>query len=57
MVYFYERRTSIILNDLNDVDGSFSTLNDNNFNDFFLYGNYKFVDKKSQDISFYHKIH
>ena len=42
------------MNELNEIDSSFSTLNENNFIDLILHGNNKFDDKK---IDMHHKIH
>ena len=41
------------MNELNEIDSSFSTLNENNFIDLILYRNDKFDDKK---IDVHHKI-
>ena len=38
------------MNDLNEIDSSFSTLNDNKFIDFNLQGSDKFDDKKKSNI-------
>ena len=35
------------MNELNEIDSSFSTLSENNFIDLFLYGSDKFDDKKN----------
>ena len=39
------------MNELNKIDSSFSTLNENNFLDLILYGSDKFDDKKNRNIS------
>ena len=38
------------MNELNEIDSSFSTLNENNFIDLVLYGSDKFDDKKNHSI-------
>ena len=38
------------MNELNEIDSSFSTLNENNFIDLILYGSDKFDDKKNHNI-------
>ena len=38
------------MNELNEIDSSFSTLNENKFIDLILYGSDKFDDKKSLNI-------
>ena len=38
------------MNELNEIDSSFSTLNENNFIDLILYGSDKFDDKNSHNI-------
>ena len=38
------------MNELNEIDSSFSTLNENKFIDLLLYGSEKFDDKKNRNI-------
>ena len=38
------------MNELNEIDSSFSTLNENKFIDLILYGSDKFDDKKNHNI-------
>ena len=38
------------MNELNEIDSCFSTLNENKFIDFILYGSDKFDDKKNHNI-------
>ena len=38
------------MNESNEIDSSFSTLNGNDFMDLILYGSDKFVNKKNQNI-------
>ena len=38
------------MNELNEIDSFFSTLNENNFTDLILYGSDKYDDKKSHTI-------
>ena len=38
------------MNDLNEIDSSFSTLNENKFIDLVLYGSKKLDDKKNHNI-------
>ena len=52
--HFYNANRSALMNELNEIDSSFSTLNENNFIDLILHGNDKFDDKK---IDVHHKIH
>ena len=48
--HFYNANRSPLLNELNEIDSSFSTLNENNFIDLILYGSDKFDDKKNHNI-------
>ena len=41
------------MTELNEIDSSFSTLNENMFIDLILYGSDKFDDKKSHNILMY----
>ena len=41
---------SALMNELDEIDSSFSTLNENNFMDLILYDSDKFDDKKKQNI-------
>ena len=41
---------SALMNELDEIDSSFSTLNENNFMDLILYGSDKFDDKKKKNI-------
>ena len=41
------------MNELNEFDSSFSTLNENKFIDLILYGSDKFDDKKNHNILMY----
>ena len=46
--HFYNANRSALMNNLNEIDSFFSTLNDNNFIDLILIGNDKFDDKKNR---------
>ena len=48
--HFYNANRSALINDLNEVDSSFCTLNENKFIDLILYGSDKFDAKKSHNI-------
>ena len=39
-----------LMNDLNEIDSSFSTLNENKFTDFILHDSDKFENKKNGNI-------
>ena len=43
--HFYNANRSALMSDLNEIDSSFSTLNNNKFIDLILYDNNKFDDK------------
>ena len=56
--HFYNANRSPLMNELNEIDSSFSTLNKNKFIDLILYGSDKFDDKKNQQhFNVHHKIH
>ena len=48
--HFDNENKSALMNDLNEIDSSFSILNENKFIDLILYGSDKFNDKKSRNI-------
>ena len=48
--HFYNVNRSALMSDLNEMDSSFSTLNENKFIDLILYGSDKFDDKKNHNI-------
>ena len=48
--HLYNANSSALMNELNEIDSSFSTLNENKFIDLILYGNDKFDDKKNHRI-------
>ena len=48
--HFYNANRSTLTNELNEIDSSFSTLNENKFIDLILYGSDKFDDKKNHNI-------
>ena len=48
--HFYNAKTSALINELNEVGISFSSLNENKFIDLILYGSEKFDDKKNDKI-------
>ena len=48
--HFYNANRSTLTNELNEIDSSFSTLNENKFIDLILYGSDKFDDKKNRNI-------
>ena len=48
--HFYNGNRSALMNELNEIDSSFSTLNENKFIDLVLYGSDKFDDKKNHNI-------
>ena len=48
--HFYNANRSALMNKLNEIDSSFSILNENNFFDLILYGSDKFHDKKNHNI-------
>ena len=48
--HFYNANRSALMNELNEIDSSFSTLNENKFIDLILYGSDKFDDKKNRNI-------
>ena len=48
--HFYNANRSALMNELNEIDSSFSTLNENKFIDLILYGSDKFDDKKNHNI-------
>ena len=48
--HFYNANRSALTNDLNEVDSSFCTLNENKFIDLILYGSDKFDGKKNHNI-------
>ena len=48
--HFYNANRSALMNELNEIDSSFSTLNENKFIDLILYGGDKFDDKKNHNI-------
>ena len=48
--HFYNAKRSVLMNELHEVDSSFSKLNENKLIDLFLYGNDKFDDKKNCSI-------
>ena len=48
--HFYNANRSALMNKLNEIDSSFSTLNENKFIDLILYGSDKFDDKKNRNI-------
>ena len=41
--HFYNAKRSVLMNELHEVDSSFSKLNENKLIDLFLYGNDKFL--------------
>ena len=45
--HFYHANRSALMNELNEIDSSFSTLNENKFIDLILYGSDKFDDKRT----------
>ena len=47
---FYNANRSALMNELNEIDSSFSTLNENKFIHLILYGSDKFDDKKNNNI-------
>ena len=47
---FYNGNRSALMNELNEIESSFSTLNENTFIDLILYGSDKFDDKKDHNI-------
>ena len=48
--HFYNANRSALMNELNEVDTSFSTLNENKFIHLIFYGSDKFDDKKNHNI-------
>ena len=48
--HFYNANRPALMNDLNEIDTSFSTLNENNFIDLILYASDKVDDKKNHNI-------
>ena len=48
--HYYNANRSALMNELNEIDSSFSRLNENKFIDLILYGSEKFDDKKNQNI-------
>ena len=48
--HFYNANRSALMNELNGIDSSFSTLNENKFIDLILYGSDKFDDKENHNI-------
>ena len=52
--HFYNANRSALMNELNEIDSSFSTLNEKLI-DLILYCNDKFYDKKNRNV--HHKIH
>ena len=48
--HFYNANRSALMNESNEIDSSFSTLNENDFMDLILCGSDKFVNKKNQNI-------
>ena len=48
--HFYNANRSVLINELNEINSFFSTLNENKFIDLILYGSDKFDDKKNQNI-------
>ena len=48
--HFYDANRSALMNELNEIDSYFSTLNKNKFIDLILYGSDKFDDKKNHNI-------
>ena len=48
--HFYNANRYVLINELNEIDSSFSALNENNFIDLILYSSDKFDDKKNQNI-------
>ena len=48
--HFYNANRSALINELNEIDSSFSALNENKFIDLILYGSDKFDDKKNRNI-------
>ena len=48
--HFYNANRSVLMNELNEITSSFSTLNENKFIDLILYGSDKFDDKKNRNI-------
>ena len=48
--HFYNANRSALMDELNEIDSSFSTLNENKFIDLILYGSDKFDDKKNHNI-------
>ena len=45
------------MNELTEIDSSFSILNENKFTGLILYGSDKFYDKKTPHFNVHHKIH
>ena len=45
--HFYNANRSTLMNELNEIDSSFSALNENKFIDLILYGSDKFDDKRN----------
>ena len=48
--HFYNANKSALINKLNEIGSSFSTLNENKFIDLILYGSDNFDDKKNHNI-------
>ena len=48
--HFYNANRSTLMNELNEIESSFSALNENKFIDLILYGSDKFDDKKNHNI-------
>ena len=48
--HFYNENRSALMNELNEIDSPFSTLNENKLIDLLLYGYDKFDDKKNRNI-------
>ena len=48
--FFYNANRSALMNELNETDSSFSTLNENKFVDLILYGSDKFDGKKNHNV-------
>ena len=50
--HFYNANRSALMNELNEIESSIFTLNENKFIDLILYGSDKFDDKKMSTIKF-----
>ena len=59
--HFYNTNRFAPMNELNEIDSSFSTMNENKFIDLILYGSGKFDDKRTPKrtttFNVHHKIH